>query len=72
MVFGTLVVWMVGWNNKYRKYGYLVGVISQQFWFITLYYNKQWPIFICAILYTYSWANGAWNFIFKAHMGGKQ
>ena len=65
MVLGPLAVWMVGWKNKYRKWGYLVGILSQPFWFITLYNNKQWPVFVCAFLYTYSWANGFYNFVSK-------
>lgn len=64
-ILGPAAVFIVGMKNKYRRWGYIVGLACQPFWFITLYYNKQWPVFAVAFLYTASWAQGAYNHFIK-------
>lgn len=61
MVLGPAAVWGVGWKNQYRRWGYIIGLACQPFWFITLWENRQWPVFIVAFLYTASWLQGVWN-----------
>jgi hypothetical protein len=61
MVLGPAAVWVVGWGGKHRRWGYIIGLVCQPFWFITLYENKQWPVFAVSFLYAFSWANGVYN-----------
>jgi hypothetical protein len=61
MVLGPTAVWVVGWSGRHRRWGYIIGLIVQPFWFITLYMNEQWPLFVVAFLYTFSWLQGIWN-----------
>ena len=61
MILGPSAVFVVGMKGKYRRWGYIIGAACQPFWFITLAYNKQWPVFIVAFLYTFSWLQGIWN-----------
>lgn len=66
VVLGPTAVFLVGMNNKWRRWGYVVGLVSQPFWFITLATNDQWPVFAVAFLYTYSWGQGFYNHWIKS------
>jgi hypothetical protein len=61
VILGPTAVWVVGWKGPRRRWGYIIGAACQPFWFITLYENRQWPVFIVAFFYTYSWVMGVWN-----------
>ena len=61
MVLGPSAVFMVGMKNKWRRWGFVVGLACQPFWFITLINNHQWPVVISALVYTFSWACGFYN-----------
>lgn len=65
MLLGPAAIWVVGWRGKYRRWGYIIGIICQPFWFITLYCNEQWPVFVVAFLYMFSWLQGLWNYWIK-------
>ncbi len=65
MIFGPLAVWIVGWKNKYRRWGYIFGLASQPFWFYTLIVNEQYPIMVAGAVYTFGWCVGIWNYWVK-------
>lgn len=65
MVLGPSAVLIVGMKNKYRRWGYVIGIAAQPFWFITIIYNRQWPILVAAFVYTISWSVGVYNFWLK-------
>ncbi|MFC1686719.1 nicotinamide mononucleotide transporter [Patescibacteria group bacterium] len=50
---------------KKNKWGFVVGLISQPFWFITSLANEQWGVFITSIIFTFSWIFGIYNWFFK-------
>ena len=52
--------------SKKIKWGFVVGLISQPFWIITTYINKQWGVLIVSILYLFIWANGIYEWFYKA------
>lgn len=61
-ILGLGAIWVVGWHDpKKRRYGYLLGLCSQPFWFYTLYVNEQWILLVAALGYTWSWINGLRN-----------
>jgi hypothetical protein len=70
MILGPLSIFLVSLKNKnIAKWGFVVGLIHQPFWFIMLYVNQQWPVFIVAFLYTYSWGQGFYNHFIKKGEG---
>lgn len=61
MILGASAIYLTTLSNAMRKYGYVLGLLSQPFWFYTTYSNEQWGIFIMCFFYTFSWASGVWN-----------
>lgn len=61
MVFGVLAVYLVGRTDRAKKYGYIIGLCGQPFWFIEAIHTQQWGIFIISLFYTYSWGTGVYN-----------
>jgi nicotinamide riboside transporter PnuC len=60
--FGVIAVILVAKKNKW---GFVFGLLSQPFWFITSYLNQQWGIFFLSIVYTLSWLFGIYEWFFK-------
>lgn len=50
---------------KKNKWGFVLGLLSQPFWFITSYLNQQWGVFILSIVYTFSWCFGIYEWFLK-------
>ena len=50
---------------KKNKWGFVVGILSQPFWFITSFINQQWGVFFVSIIFTMSWALGIYEWFFK-------
>ncbi len=51
--------------SKKNKWGFVVGLCSQPFWFITSLINEQWGIFVTSIIFTFSWIFGIYQWFFK-------
>jgi len=64
-IFGGTAIYLVGTTGKWKKYGYLCGLLSQPFWFYAAWEQKQWGIFFICFIYLYSWINGFRNYWFK-------
>ena len=63
-ILGGLAIYLVGRKDKYKRYGYISGLLSQPFWLYSAFVNQQWGIFVLSIWYTYSWGNGIKNYWF--------
>ena len=50
---------------KKNKWGFVLGLLSQPFWYITAYINKQWGIFFLNFIYTGTWVFGIYEWFFK-------
>jgi nicotinamide riboside transporter PnuC len=61
-IFGVTAIILVAKKNKW---GFVFGLISQPFWFITSFINKQWGVLFVSIIYTCSWAYGIYEWFFK-------
>lgn len=61
-VFGVIAIILVAKKNKW---GFVIGLISQPFYFITSFINKQWGLFFTAIIYSFTWAFGIYEWFFK-------
>ncbi|MBW2966561.1 nicotinamide mononucleotide transporter family protein [Candidatus Woesearchaeota archaeon] len=62
LIFGVSAILLVAHKNKW---GFIVGLLSQPFFFITSYIHKQWGLFILAIAYTASWIYGIYMWFYK-------
>lgn len=62
VVFGLTALILVAKKNKW---GFVIGLISQPFFLITSYINKQWGIFFIAVAYTFVWGFGIYEWFFK-------
>jgi len=65
MIFGCSAIWFVGRPEKWSKWGFVLGMLSQPAWYITAYLNGQWGIMILSLWYTYSWAQGLYYKFYK-------
>ncbi len=65
VIFGASAVYLVGRTDKWKRWGYVLGLCAQPFWFYTTWQAEQWGIFAISIWYAYSWANGIYNYWIK-------
>jgi nicotinamide riboside transporter PnuC len=61
-VFGLAALLLVSLENKW---GFVVGLMAQPFWYITTYLNHQWGIFFLSMVYTGTWAFGCYKWFKK-------
>lgn len=50
---------------KKNKWGFVLGFLSQPFWYITAYTHKQWGVFFVSFAYSLSWAYGIYEWFYK-------
>lgn len=61
-IFGASAIILVARKNKW---GFVLGLVSQPFWLITSYLNKQWGVFLLSAVYVFSWAYGIYEWFYK-------
>jgi hypothetical protein len=64
-IFGCGAVWFVSRLEKWKRWGYIFGLIGQPAWWYTTYIHEQWGILFLSIFYTYSWCQGIYNYWIK-------
>ncbi len=60
-IFGASAIYLVGRTDKWRRYGYIMGILGQPFWFYTTISSQQWGMLALCTFYLYSWVNGFYN-----------
>ncbi len=60
--FGVSAMLLIARKNKW---GFVLGLASQPFWYITTYQHHQWGIFCLNFAYTATWLYGIWQWFFK-------
>lgn len=61
-LFGTSAIFVVGSRRlSVRRWAYVLGLLSQPFWFYTTYTHRQWGIFALCFVYALSWVRGFYN-----------
>jgi hypothetical protein len=43
------------------RWGFVIGLATQPFWFYTSFRHRQWGIFIASIFYAVGWAIGVYR-----------
>ncbi|MFA5187938.1 MAG: nicotinamide mononucleotide transporter [Patescibacteria group bacterium] len=61
-IFGILAIILISRKNKW---GFVCGLASQPFWYITTYHNHQWGIMLMNVVYTGSWIYGIYQWFYK-------
>lgn len=61
----TLSVSAIFLIARKNKWGFVIGLLSQPFWFITSLANEQWGVFITSIIFTFNWIFGIYMWFFK-------
>jgi len=61
-LFGVSAIFLVARKNKW---GFVLGLMAQPFWYITSIQNKQWGIVLVSVFYTSSWAYGIYEWFWK-------
>ncbi len=62
--FGIAAIWVVGRPGSWRRWGYVLGLMSQPFWFIMAVSDKNCALFVLSLFYAASWARGVWYHFF--------
>lgn len=57
--------------SKKIKWGFVLGLISQPFWVITTYINKQWGVLIVSVIYLFIWGFGIYEWFYKNNAENK-
>jgi hypothetical protein len=51
--------------TKKNKWGFVIALFGQPFYFYTSYVNRQWGLFLVTLVYTIIWAYGATQWFSK-------
>jgi hypothetical protein len=65
MLLGCPAVVLIGYREKWARWGFLLGLSSQPFWIYESITHKQWGILIVTILYTWAWGLGVYKLWIK-------
>jgi hypothetical protein len=68
LVFGCSSIWILGRPEHWRRFGYILGLLSQPFWLYMSIKTGQWGVFILSLFYSYSWAQGVWFHLVKPEL----
>lgn len=60
MLCGVSAIWFVGRTEKWRRWGFILGMLGQPFWIYTTIKHGQYAITAMTLLYAYSWGQGIW------------
>jgi len=71
-VFGASAIWFVSRKEKWKRVGYILGLLGQPFWIITSVEKEQWGILALSLFYIYSWSQGIYNYWIKKDNNGKR
>jgi hypothetical protein len=59
--FTALSIWLISMNNKWSKWGFVVGVVAQCFWTIVYITTQQHLLHILGAWYFYCYIKGIRN-----------
>ncbi len=60
--FGVVAIFLIAIKNKW---GFVIGLLSQPFWFMTAWINDQWAVFLLSIIYMFNWGLGIYTWFYK-------
>lgn len=61
---GVPALWLIGRKEPWHRWGFILGLLAQPFWYYTAIKNHQYGVTILNICYTYCWIQGIYfNFV---------
>lgn len=64
-VLSPAAVYLLARNDKYSKYGVIIGLAAQPFWFYSAITDMAWGIVLSNLVFTYTYAISTYNFWFR-------
>lgn len=64
-LFSVTGMFLLSSNKSYRKYGFIINLISQPFWFLTTVPSKQYGLIALSCVYTIAWCMGIYNYFIR-------
>ena len=62
LILSGAAIWLVGRKDgRVRRWGYVVGLISQPFWIVATIQAGQPGMFLLSVFYCGAWADGIYN-----------
>lgn len=56
---GPTAVWLANDPRlRWRRWGCIVGMVSQPFWYIAVWKASQWGVACASVVYTAAWLRG--------------
>jgi hypothetical protein len=65
VVFGCSAIWLLGRVGKWKRWGYILGLIAEPAFIYSTIKHKQWGMLLVALWYVYSWSQGIYNYWFQ-------
>lgn len=59
LVCSGLAVWLVARTDRWQRWGYVFGLLSEPGWLYSAWKAGQWGVVMLVAWYAYSWATGA-------------
>ena len=63
---GVPASWLIGRLERWKKWGYIIGMAGQPAWFYVTINGEQWGLLLLALWYTYAWAQGVYNYFLRS------
>lgn len=64
-VFGVITIFLLAQKNRWQRWGYVVGLTGEIFWFISAFRTEQWGIFALSFVYTTCFILGIYNYFIR-------
>ena len=59
VILSCISAWLISSKGSWNKWGFVVGLASEPFWFYTTYTHEQWGLFAICFFFTWTHARGA-------------
>jgi hypothetical protein len=70
-LFGGAAIWLVGRRERWGRWGFICGLLSQPAWLYTSVKHGQWGVVALSIWYTYAWLQGIYNYWIRSKRDGQ-
>ena len=61
-------VYLVSRTDKWHKWGFVAGLLSEPGWLYMAYTTNQWAVLLLTLWWTYYWGAGAYRRFFKENV----
>ncbi len=62
VLLGALTIYLLSSGGKLIRWGFIVGLLSEPFWFYTVIQNRQWGMALLTVWYTIMYIRGIYKF----------